>query len=192
MKDGGNRKNDLGKWPRVRDLLRGCDRLFDLAGCSSKTDEVKSGKSDGERPKAAGVQNPPTRNWSQRSRRCAANWSGRSRLWFSNCSASPGKALTAACLTPAFYNSDYAVPLVLDDGSEKREVAIPHDTAAVAGFGGNAAAATAKIAKTYWKKAPACLSSRPTSRRLWIVPSAASSRPRSSCSRTKPRSPPWA
>ena len=66
----------------------------------------------------------------------------------------PWQALTAACLTPAFYNSEYAVPLVLDDGSEKREVAMAHDTATVASFGSTAAAATAKLATTYWKKAP--------------------------------------
>ena len=85
----------------------------------------------------------------------------------------PWQALAAACLTPAFYNGDYAVPLVLDDGSEKREVAIAHDTASVSGFGDNAAAATAKIAKTYWKKAPCVFVVETYEQALWIVPSAA-------------------
>ena len=85
----------------------------------------------------------------------------------------PWQALTAACLTPAFYNSQYAVPLVLDDGTGKREVAIAHDTATVAGFGGDAAAATAKFARTYWKKAPCAFVVESYQQALWIVPSAA-------------------
>ena len=85
----------------------------------------------------------------------------------------PWQALTAVCLTPAFYSHDHAVPLVFDDGSEKRDVAIPHDTVAVQDFGPDAAAATAKIAKTYWKKAACVFIVDSYEHALWVVPCAA-------------------
>lgn len=161
------------KWLACVTCLVATTAFLPLVGCSSKTDEIKSAKSDGEQPKATSVQNPP----SEKSVATIATARGElvrpQQALVLQLRREPWQALTAACLTPAFYNSDYAVPLVLDDGSEKREVAIAHDTASVAGFGGNAAAATAKIAKTYWKKAPCVFVVETYEQALWIVPSAA-------------------
>jgi len=83
------------------------------------------------------------------------------------------QALAAVCATPAFYNGNGAVPLIFNDGSAKREVAIPHTDAAVKDFGANAAEATAAIAKKYWKKAETVFVVADYEQSLWIVPSAA-------------------
>src|SRR5262249_40677217 len=63
------------------------------------------------------------------------------------------QALTATCITPAFYNHSGAVPLIIDDGAAKHDAAIPSATASAKDFGADASAATAAIAKKYWKKA---------------------------------------
>jgi hypothetical protein len=147
--------------------------LLPLAGCSSNTGEANSVKSEGANPIVAGKQKPPSEKL------LAALAASRGELvrpqqaLLLQLGREPWQALTAACLTPAFYNSDYAVPLVLDDGSEKREVALPHDTASVAGFGADAAAATVKVATTYWKRAPCAFVVENYEQALWIVPSAA-------------------
>jgi hypothetical protein len=52
-------------------------------------------------------------------------------------------------------------------------VAIPHDSSAVQDFGTDAAAATAKITKAYWKKADCVFVIDNYEQALWIVPSAA-------------------
>ena len=83
------------------------------------------------------------------------------------------QALAAACVTPAFYNRNGAVPLVFDDGTEKRDVVIPHATASVKDFGANAAVATAAIAKRYWKRAETVFVAADYEQALWLVPSAA-------------------
>ncbi len=83
------------------------------------------------------------------------------------------QALAAVCATPAFYNCANSVPLIFDDGTEKGEVAIPHDTAAVKDFGATAAEATAAIAKKYWKKADCVFVVTDYDQALWVVPSAA-------------------
>ena len=83
------------------------------------------------------------------------------------------QALAAACAAPAFYGPEGSMPLILDDGSEKRDVAIPHDTASVKDFGNDAASATARIARKYWKKAPAVFVVGAYEQALWVIPSAA-------------------
>jgi hypothetical protein len=85
----------------------------------------------------------------------------------------PWQALAAVCLTPAFYDAESATPLVFDDGSEGRDVALPHDTIVVSTLGGDAAAATAKMATTYWKKAATVFVVDTYEQALWVVPSAA-------------------
>ena len=83
------------------------------------------------------------------------------------------QALAAVCMTPAFYNSGSAVPLIFDDGTEKRDVAIPHATAAVKDLGKDAESATAAIARQYWKKAECVFVVSDYEQALWVVPSAA-------------------
>jgi hypothetical protein len=83
------------------------------------------------------------------------------------------QALTAACATPAFYNASASVPLIFDDGTEKREVVIPHESAAVKDFGKDAQAATAAIAMKYWKKTECVFVVSDYEQALWVVPSAA-------------------
>jgi hypothetical protein len=83
------------------------------------------------------------------------------------------QALVAVCATPAFYNSHGAVPLILDDGTGQNTVAIEHDTMTVKEFGGDATAASAKIAMKYWKKAELVFVASGYEQVLWIVPSAA-------------------
>jgi len=130
--------------------------FLQLVGCSSSTDAVKNTATDGKQPKAAGVQDPPSE------KAVAAIAAARSELvrpekaLVLQLQREPWQALTAICLAPAFYNRDHAMPLIFDDGAEKREVAIPHETIAVQELGADAASATAKIAKTYWKQA-ACV-----------------------------------
>ena len=88
----------------------------------------------------------------------------------------PWQALTAACITPAFYNGSRSVPLIFDDGTGMREVAIPHDSAAVKDFGADAQSATAAIAIKYWKKAECVFVLSGYEQALWVVPSAAEAR----------------
>ncbi len=83
------------------------------------------------------------------------------------------QALAAVCATPAFYNSQGAVPLIFDDGTGQNTVAIEHDTMSVKDFGADAAAASAKIALKYWKKAELIFVALTYEQALWIVPSAA-------------------
>lgn len=83
------------------------------------------------------------------------------------------QALSAVCATPAFYNAAGSVPLIFDDGSEKADIAIPHDTLAVKDFGKDAQAVTAAIAARYWKSAERVFAVSTYEQALWIVPSAA-------------------
>jgi hypothetical protein len=83
------------------------------------------------------------------------------------------QALVAACAAPAFYADGSATPLIFNDGTGTLEVKLPHDTAAVKDFGGNPAAATAALAKKYWKKAETVFVVTTYEQALWIVPSAA-------------------
>ena len=83
------------------------------------------------------------------------------------------QALAAVCMTPAFYNSGSAVPLIFDDGTAKREVAIPHATATVKDLGADAVLAPAAIAKQYWKKAECVFVVSDYEQALWVVPNAA-------------------
>jgi len=85
----------------------------------------------------------------------------------------PWQALAAVCLTPAFYNAESAVPLIFDDGSEARDIALPHDTLVVSALGSDAATATATIATTYWKKAATVFVVDTYEQALWVAPSAA-------------------
>ncbi len=63
------------------------------------------------------------------------------------------QATAAACITPAFIDRINDTPLLFDDGSEEREVQIPHDTKAVTDFGEDLSTASKSIATTYWTKA---------------------------------------
>lgn len=83
------------------------------------------------------------------------------------------QALVAACATPAFYAADNATPLIFNDGTGTLEVGLPHDTAAVKDFGGDPAAATASLARKYWKKAETVFVVATYEQALWVVPSAA-------------------
>jgi hypothetical protein len=85
----------------------------------------------------------------------------------------PWQALAAVCATPAFYNAESSTPLLFDDGTEGREVPIPHTTLTIGELGGNAAEATAKIAAKYWSKAETVLVVDTYEQALWAVPSAA-------------------
>ncbi|HEX3999942.1 MAG TPA: C25 family cysteine peptidase [Pirellulales bacterium] len=82
------------------------------------------------------------------------------------------QTLTAACITPVFYNHGGSVPLILDDGTSNPEVAIPATSASVKDFGPDAQAATAAIARKYWKKAETVFAVADYEHALWIVPSA--------------------
>jgi hypothetical protein len=83
------------------------------------------------------------------------------------------QALAQVCAVPAFCNRGGATPLVLCDGTGKLEVAIPHDTVKVSSLGANATAASAALARRYWKKAPTVFVVDNYEQALWIVPSAA-------------------
>ncbi len=83
------------------------------------------------------------------------------------------QALAAACAAPAFYADGGAEPLIYDDGKGTQEIKIPHDTSSVKDFGGDAAAATAGLAKKYWKKAETVFMVSTYEQALWVVPSAA-------------------
>ena|GEM_PF-863075 len=85
----------------------------------------------------------------------------------------PWQALAAVCLTPAFLNHEHSTPLLFDDGSEKRDVPIDHETSSLESFGADAAAATAKIATKYWKKAESVFVVDTYEQALWVVPCAA-------------------
>ncbi len=83
------------------------------------------------------------------------------------------QALVAACAAPAFYNSDGSMPLIYSDGTEGRDIAIPHDAINVTDLGADAAVATAKLAGRYWKKADLVFVVETYEQALWVTPSAA-------------------
>jgi hypothetical protein len=143
-----------------------------FVGCSSGNDAVKAGSSAAAQAPVAAPQRPSTKLVA-----AVAASHGETvqppRALVLQLERQPWQAMVAACVAPAFYNNDYAVPLILDDGSEKRDVAIAHDTAKIADLGGTAATTTAKIATTYWKKAPCVFVVESYEQALWIVPSAA-------------------
>ena len=85
----------------------------------------------------------------------------------------PWQALVAVAMTPVFYNGAASTPLLFCDGSEQREIAIPHDTLAVQDLGADAATATAKLAAKYWKKAEVVYVVENYEQALWAVPCAA-------------------
>ena len=140
--------------------------FFQLAGCSSSTDAAKSNMTDGKQLKVAGEQSPP----SEKAVASIATAHGElvqpRQALLLQLRRDPWQALAAACLTPAFYNSHYAVPLVLDDGAEKREVAIAHDTASVSGFGPTQPQLRPRSQRRIGRRPLACLSWRPMSKLL--------------------------
>ncbi|UCF09008.1 MAG: hypothetical protein JSW28_04805, partial [Thermoplasmata archaeon] len=106
-------------------------------------------------------------------------------IWeFQNTKNQPGKALVitlhrqqwqaaaAACLAPAFIGRKSATPLFYDDGTEQRNIQIPHDTKAVSAFGSDASSASAGIATTYWSKAEIVFITDSYDHVLWLVPAA--------------------
>jgi hypothetical protein len=60
---------------------------------------------------------------------------------------------SAACITPAFFGRIKSTPLLFDDGTEEREISIPHIKRDITDFGGDAQQASANIATTYWTRA---------------------------------------
>jgi hypothetical protein len=83
------------------------------------------------------------------------------------------QGLVAVCATPAFYSRGNATPLIFDDGSELRELEIPHDTLSVKQLGEDAPQATAALARKYWTKAETVFVVEDYEQALWVVPSAA-------------------
>jgi hypothetical protein len=83
------------------------------------------------------------------------------------------QALVAVCVTPAFYSRTNSTPLIFDDGSERRDLEIPHDTLAVKQLGKDAPTATAALARKYWTKAETIFVVEDYEQALWVVPSAA-------------------
>lgn len=83
------------------------------------------------------------------------------------------QALVTVCAAPAFYNSIGSVPLMLDDGTGTNAYVVEHDALAVKDLGGDAVAASAKLAQKYWKKAETAFVVSNYEQALWIVPSAA-------------------
>jgi hypothetical protein len=59
----------------------------------------------------------------------------------------------SACITPAFFGRVKSTPLLYDDGTEEREISIPHVKMDITDFGNDVQLATANIATTYWTKA---------------------------------------
>jgi hypothetical protein len=143
-----------------------------VAGCSSKPEEAPSGQAAAQ-PKMARAEKPANVKLA-----AATVATARSEIirpekgLLVQLKREPWQALAAVCFAPVFCNRDHAVPLVFDDGSEKRDVAIPHDSSAVQDFGADAAAATAKIAERYWKKADCVFVVDGYEQALWVVPSA--------------------
>ncbi|MEI8122999.1 MAG: C25 family cysteine peptidase, partial [bacterium] len=90
-----------------------------------------------------------------------------------NLERSQWQALVAVSAVPAFYADGNSTPLILNDGSGKSEVTIPHDVAAVKDFGRDAITATAGLAKKYWTKAETVFVVSTYEQALWVVPSAA-------------------
>jgi hypothetical protein len=63
------------------------------------------------------------------------------------------QAKVAACMAPVFYDRFNETPLLYDDGSEGREISIPHISRSVSDYGNDAITASANIAASYWSKA---------------------------------------
>ena len=82
------------------------------------------------------------------------------------------QALVAACAVPAFYAAGSATALIFNDGTGTQDIKLPHDVAAVKNFGTDPAAATAALAKKYWKKAETVVMVSTYEQALWIVPTA--------------------
>jgi hypothetical protein len=83
---------------------------------------------------------------------------------------SAADATVAAALVPAFINRRCAEPLMFDDKTEARTIAVPHDSKKVSDFGADATGATGKIATTYWKKAEVIVVTDTFEHALWAVP----------------------
>ena len=83
------------------------------------------------------------------------------------------QALVAVSAVSAFYADGGAVPLIFNDGTGTLDIKLPHDTAKVKEFGGDAIEATAGLAKRYWKKAETVFIVSTYEQALWVVPSAA-------------------
>jgi len=90
-----------------------------------------------------------------------------------NLERSQWQALVAVSAVPAFYTDGSATPLILNDGAGTQDIKLPHDAAAVKDFGADPAAATAALAKKYWKKAETVFVVSTYEQALWVVPSAA-------------------
>jgi hypothetical protein len=65
----------------------------------------------------------------------------------------PWQAQASACMAPVFYDRFNSTPLMFDDGSEDREISIPHVTQGISSYGTDAQSASAGIATTYWSQA---------------------------------------
>jgi len=82
------------------------------------------------------------------------------------------EALTTVCMTPVCISRSSTIPLIFDDGTEKRTIEIPHDMKNINEFGPDAISASAKIATDYWNTAELVFVVNSYEESLWIVPSA--------------------
>ncbi len=80
------------------------------------------------------------------------------------------QAKSAASIVPAFIDRRHITPILFDDGTEEKDIEIPHETGSVRDFGEDAASATAEIATTYWSKAEIVVVTDTYEHILWAVP----------------------
>jgi hypothetical protein len=80
------------------------------------------------------------------------------------------QVLAAASLTPAFMDRQLSTPLMFDDGSESREISIPHDELSINELGNDPETVTANIATRYWSKAEIAVVVNNYEQALWSVP----------------------
>ena len=159
--------------------------LLHFAGCSSKPEGQPVGKATDEQPKAAGTEKPSGERPAATVATARSEMVRPEKALLLQLKREPWQSLTAVCLTPAFYNREHAMPLIFDDGSEKREVAIPHDSAAVRTSARMPPRPRPRLPQPIGRRPTACLSSTVTSRRCGSCPARRSSRRRSWSTRTQ-------
>ena len=125
--------------------------LSTFVGCSSKTEPSSN-------PKASRAQCPCCKSLATQATAAAvatthAELVRPEQAMVLRLHREPWQPLAAVCLTPAFYNRDHATPLIFDDGSEKQDVAIPHQTMAVQDFGndGRFSSGFGSDRRLYWR-----------------------------------------
>lgn len=76
----------------------------------------------------------------------------------------------AVCLIPAFIGSNSAVPLLLDDGTDPREIKPSFEKMPLSDFGNDAASISVGIAKKYWERMDVVISVENYEQALWLAP----------------------